>query len=78
MDPVATLGLAASIVQFVDFSWKLWIQTKDLYESGTGVSEEVNNLESIFRDLIEFDNKLTAPSTAKAIPDEMRQLASQF
>ena len=76
MDPVAALGLAGNIVQFVDFSCKVLQDTKGLYKSTTGASAENDVLEVICRDLIDLDNALTAPSAPGAIPDSMRSLAS--
>ena len=77
MDPVAAIGLAGNIVQFVDFSWKLLSETRDLYDSSTGVSADNDVLESISSDLINLNDALTAPSTAGAIPNRLRHLASQ-
>ena len=76
MDPVAALGLAGNIVQFVDFSCKVLQDTKSLYKSTTGASAENDVLEVICRDLIHLDNALTVPSAPEAIPDSMRSLAS--
>ena len=77
MDPISAIGLAGSIVQFVDFSWKIFSETKDLYISSTGTTAGNDVLESISRDLIQLNDALTAPSNAGAIPDGMRDLASQ-
>ena len=76
MDPVAALGLAGNIVQFVDFSCKVLQDTKNLYRSTTGASAENDILEVICHDLIDLDNALTAPSAPGAIPDSVRSLAS--
>ena len=77
MDPVAALGLAGNIVQFVNFSCKVLQDGKILYKSTTGASAENDVLEVICRDLIDLDNALTAPSAPGAIPDSMRSLASR-
>ena len=77
IDPVATLGLAGNIVQFVDFSWKLWCETKDLYDSSSGVSAEHDILELVTRDLIQLDSALNAPANARGISAEMRSLATR-
>ncbi len=77
MDPTAAIGLAANVVQFVDFSWKLFRDTKDLYDSSTGASADHDILELIITDLAAFNDKLTAPTAPGAIPDSMRNLASQ-
>ena len=77
LDPVAALGLAGNIVQFVDFSCKILRDTKSLYESSTGVSADNNLLEAISRDLMNLNNALTAPSAIGAIPESTRNLASR-
>ena len=76
MDPVAALGLAGNIVQFVDFSCKILQDTKSLHKSTTGKSAENDVLQVICRDLMNLDNALTAPSAPGAIPESMRSLAS--
>ena len=77
MDPVAALGLAASIVTFIDFSWKLLYEVKDLNDSSTGASLEHDTLEKISNDLLSLNNDLTAPSAINAIPAPIRDLAGQ-
>lgn len=77
LDPITTIGLAGNIVQFVDFSWGLLRETKALYNSSEGTTADIDVLESISNNIIEFDNTLTAPSAAGAIPQQMRDLASQ-
>ncbi len=72
IDPIAAIGLAANIVQFVDFSWKLLSETRDLYDSSTGVSADNDLLETISKDLINLNDALTAPSTAGVIPDRIK------
>lgn len=75
MDPVAALGLAGNIVQFVDFSCKVLQDTKNLYGSSTGASAENDVIETICNDLNNLNNALTAPSEPGAIPDSIWSLA---
>ena len=77
LDPITSIGLAGNIVQFVDFSWGLLRETKDLYNSSEGTTADIDVLESISNDIIDLDDTLTAPSAAGAIPQQMRDLASQ-
>lgn len=77
MDPVAAIGLAGNIVQFVDFSWKLLDEAKDLYGSTTGASQDNDLLELISNDLNVLNDKLTATSASGAIPNPIRTLAAQ-
>lgn len=77
MDPVAAIGLAGNIVQFLDFSCKLLSGAKGLYNSSTGASDENEVLETVSNDLRLLNDELTAPSAYGAIPDPIRGLADQ-
>ena len=77
MDPITTIGLAGNIVQFVDFSWGLLCESKRLYESGSGASANNDVLDTVANDVVRLSDALTAPSAAGAVPDQMRDLASQ-
>jgi len=56
MDPLTAVGLAGTIVQFVDFSSKLLLEGRELYKSG---SAELNlQVEAATKDLLEFSIKL--------------------
>ena len=76
MDPVTTLGLAANIVQFVDFSRRLVCRTRGLYESNTGVSGDHDVLETVCKDLVQLNTALVTSSAASTIPAQYRELAS--
>ena len=76
MDPIAALGLAGNIVQFVDFSCKVLQDTKNLYESSTGASAENDVIETICNDFFDLNKALTAPSDSETIPDSILNLAS--
>lgn len=77
IDPLAALGLAGNIVQFVDFSYVLVCESKALYESRTGATADNVLIETIITDLDLLNAKLTAPSAPGQIPDPIRSLASQ-
>jgi len=76
-DPLAALGLAANIVQFVDFSHRLLSESKALYNSATGSSADNVVIETVATDLHLLNAKFTTRSAVGAIPDSMRNLASQ-
>lgn len=76
MDPVAALGLAGNIVQFVDFSCKIIRDTRSLYGSTTGATAENDIITAIASDLISLNNALTAPTASGAIPESVSSLAS--
>ena len=77
VDPLAALGLAASIVQIVDFSHKLLSESRALYVSSIGASADNVVIETIATDLDLLNSKLTAPAAPGAIPDPLRSLASR-
>ncbi|KAL9607205.1 MAG: hypothetical protein Q9167_007857 [Letrouitia subvulpina] len=62
MDPFAAIGLASSIVQFLDFSSKLITGTFELYRSANGATSINNTLEAISRDLVQLCTVLTPDS----------------
>lgn len=51
VDPLAALGLAGNICQFLDCSWKLIKNTRTIYHSATGTLEENATLEIVTNDL---------------------------
>ena len=77
MEPLTCLGLAENIVQFVDFSWRIWMESRDIYESANGASEENDIYEMTTKDLMELDDALIASAAPGAVPDQLRQLASR-
>jgi hypothetical protein len=54
MDPVTAIGLASSIVSFIDFSWSLVTGAKELYEAGRRTTKENARIRSIVNDLNEY------------------------
>jgi hypothetical protein len=40
MDPISILGLAANILQFIDYGTQLLSGTQEIYRSATGASSE--------------------------------------
>lgn len=59
MDPVTAVSTAASILTFVDFSWKLVIGVKELYQSPSGQSAQDAQLSEIVIDLQQAADDLT-------------------
>lgn len=64
MDPLTALGLAASVVQFLDFSGKLVSGAFVLYKSVDGATSLNSCLEHIARDLSQLCNKMGAEANA--------------
>ncbi|KAE9365068.1 hypothetical protein N431DRAFT_549389 [Stipitochalara longipes BDJ] len=59
MDPITAIGLASSIVAFIDFSWSLLTGAKNLYESGRRRTKENARISSIVNNLNEYALELT-------------------
>lgn len=61
MDPLSALGIAAAVVQFVQFTADLFNRTRKIYQSGA--SEKTDRLEYIYETLSELSAKLSSPAT---------------
>ncbi len=60
MDPFSALGLASNIVQFVDFSCKLFSSASDIYRSASGAAPAVNDAKTIALRLHDLSSRLVA------------------
>jgi hypothetical protein len=65
MDPITALGLAASIVPFVDFSSRILSDVVEIYHNGSKL--EMRELETINKDLLDIST---------GIKSEMAQVRS--
>lgn len=74
--PASAVGLAAAIVQLVEFSWNLLSTAHTVYTSKSGLTAEHEDLNGIADNLIKLDNDLTAVAGLGEIPDSLRVLAS--
>lgn len=66
LDPLSALGLAAAIVQFVDFSSSVLKGGYDAYRSVEGATQDNVDLEQLTQSLYNFQSRLTAQSNATA------------
>ncbi len=87
MDPLAALGLASAVVQFVDFSFKLVKGTAEIYDSAAGVTPHDANLEFVTRKLQELTFNLevgvglpqnTDQSRLRALAEECQSLSTKI
>ena len=74
MDPFAALGLMSTILDFVDFTWKLVSKFRQVYKSLEGSSESVQLLDTISEDIRNHNNAITesvpdSPSLREIIQD---------
>ena len=58
MDPISALGLAANILQFLNFAFELLNSTHKIHSSASGVSERCQDLENVHSKLLESSNQL--------------------
>jgi hypothetical protein len=76
MDPVSALGVAASVVQFVEFTSSLICSTYEIYQSASGCSAASVDLETITTGLqalnTDLQQSLTKQLPAKSYPSVMR------
>lgn len=64
IDPFTSLALAGNILQFIDFTWKLLSDSRAIYYSDTGSSDEHVVLEKIVKNLQPLVANLTISNTA--------------
>ena len=60
-DPISAIGLAANILQFIEYGAKLLSETRSIYHSEDGASAENIEIEMIAKHLSEHCAKLTMP-----------------
>jgi hypothetical protein len=51
LDPLSALSVAGNVIQFVDFTSKLFGLTSEVYRSASGASKETEELEAIAKHL---------------------------
>ena len=83
LEVFTALGLASSIVQFVDFGCHLFSKASELHQSAEGVSTENADLEIIARSLERLSDGLIKSTRAAAFgagqsaEDELQRLADR-
>jgi hypothetical protein len=58
MDPITALGVAGTIVQFVDFGIRVVSKSNKIYHSGDGSLAENYDLEKVANDLVVIQTQL--------------------
>ncbi|KAK3328174.1 hypothetical protein B0T19DRAFT_442090 [Cercophora scortea] len=74
MDPFTAIGVAASIITFVDFSWSLVTGAKELHDSGRKTTKENARIRSITSDLQKYSDDLQLGGTGSSVHEQ--QLSS--
>ena len=72
MDPLTALGLAANIVQFVDFTSKLISQSHEIYRSADGALEDHVALENVANNLSKLSDELKKEREEALAPERER------
>ncbi|KAI1198934.1 hypothetical protein F5X97DRAFT_322992 [Nemania serpens] len=82
MDPFSAFGVAANVIAFVDFSWKLFSSAREIYKTGEGTTGDIHFLGIIVQDVQTYNHHLLAShSTGTALDDivaEAQQLSSKL
>lgn len=63
LDPVSALSLAANVVQFVDFGCKIFSESREVYKSAAGCSQQYIELEVLDRSLSRLSDNLGASAS---------------
>jgi hypothetical protein len=70
MDPLTAIGLAASIVSFVDFGFKLVKGTIEIYETADGTLPENRSREAVTAAMKDLATRLTPPQSSLVTKEE--------
>jgi N-terminal domain on NACHT_NTPase and P-loop NTPases len=77
-DPFTAIGLASSIVQFIDFSFKIVSKASEIKQSADGVLSENFDLEIVTKDLVVINarlkDSLQPPKVAIVLIQEQRRI----
>lgn len=76
MDPLTALGLAANIVQFVDFGFKLLGGAREIYSSASGATKDNEVLESVTKKMDMLSIALSAVPTTPNQSQEEKDLSN--
>jgi len=61
MDPLTAIGLVGNILQFIDFSCKLFERARSIQRSAKGATAEDENLDDALEELTTLTSKLKPP-----------------
>jgi hypothetical protein len=65
MDPITAVGFAASILQFIEFSWGVITGTYEVYKSTTGTTHENAHISTVVKDLERATDRLISDVEGK-------------
>ena len=67
MDPASAIGVTSAVITFLEFSWKVVRNAKEIYDSADGCSNDNLTREAIAKSMHGFSRKLQPPDPS-AIP----------
>jgi len=69
MDPASAIGVTSAVITFLEFSWKVVRNAKEIYDSADGCPNGNLTRESVAKSMQAFSRKLQPPDPS-AIPPE--------
>jgi hypothetical protein len=66
MDPLSALGVAAAVVEFVDFGAEIISTAREICESSVGATKRNSTYEITVSEFEQLSKKLTAPGNVQA------------
>ncbi|KAI0548411.1 hypothetical protein F4679DRAFT_323102 [Xylaria curta] len=77
MEPLSALSVAANVVQFVDFAFRLIGSTCAIMKSRSGLARHTKTLDAIARDAVELSDALTASPALASSNTTLQALLSE-
>lgn len=74
MEAIGSLGLAANVLQFIDFTSRLVANSSELYKSNDGLLDENRQIEIVTNDLVLLNAKIKEAAVS-ASNEALRQLS---
>jgi hypothetical protein len=74
LDPIAALGVAGNIVQFIDFGLKATSKAREIHRSANGALEENDDLEVVIEDIAAVTKKFETLDNAQTGNDGLDTL----
>ncbi|OCK90763.1 uncharacterized protein K441DRAFT_698929 [Cenococcum geophilum 1.58] len=79
LDPITAVGIASNVAQFVDFGFKIFSKSGELYKSASGLTvddEELSSIATNFENLAMFAKGLPSLHNSKGCSDSEQALFS--
>ena len=69
MDPASAIGVTSAVITFLEFSWKVVRNAKEIYDSADGCSNDNLTREAIAKSMHGFSRKLQPPDPSAISPE---------